>query len=134
MKIFEDVLDKVNFVDENNVFVGYSLDNLCCEKAGWFISDKESIDIPETEDEDDNKIEKIVPDVSDFVFDTDYFAKITGLEDCCERIKEIVIFKLHHIKWKKPHLYLHIYNCHNGYYKHGFEFKDKDEILQEGEL
>ena len=35
MKIFEDNI-KVNFVDENNVFVGYDMRQSCCEQAGYF--------------------------------------------------------------------------------------------------
>jgi len=40
----------------------------------------------------------------------------------------IVIFKL--IAPKQKNLYLHIYNSHNGYYSHGFEFKDDKEIIK----
>lgn len=31
---------KVNFVDENNVVLGYDLSQDCCEHADWFIADK----------------------------------------------------------------------------------------------
>ena len=29
----------INFVDENNVFVGYDLEQQCCEEADWFFTD-----------------------------------------------------------------------------------------------
>lgn len=37
MKIF-DKDGKVNFVDENNVIVGYDTNQHCSEHAGWFIA------------------------------------------------------------------------------------------------
>ena len=49
MKIFDGDFDKVNFVDENNVFVGYDLLQDCCEDANWFIADREIDGIKETE-------------------------------------------------------------------------------------
>lgn len=31
--------DKVNFIDDNNVILGYSLGQDCCENAFWTISE-----------------------------------------------------------------------------------------------
>ena len=49
MKIFitEDG-DKVNFIDENNVILGYDLTQDCCEQASWFIADNECEASPES--------------------------------------------------------------------------------------
>jgi len=33
MEIFEREDERINFVDENNVFVGYELGAMCCEEA-----------------------------------------------------------------------------------------------------
>ena len=30
--------------------------------------------------------------------------------------------------------FIHIYNCHNGYYAHGFEMKKDDKIIQKGQI
>lgn len=38
MKIFERD-GKINFVDENNVLLGYDMSQDCCEHADWFILD-----------------------------------------------------------------------------------------------
>ena len=58
MKIFEGKesswSDKVNFVDGNDVFVGYDLGQCCCENADWFISEKIT---PYTYDSDDDQKE-----------------------------------------------------------------------------
>ena len=110
--------DKVNFVDKNNVFVGYDLSQQCCETAGFFIHDKE-IDVIQ---------EKSIESVSDYVFDKTYF-ELVQLKDYESKIAR---FKL--VAKGKKSLFLHLYNCHNGYYSHGFEFMNGKKIMKEGLL
>ena len=122
MKIFdqtEEFPGKVNFVDENNVCLGYDLQQGCCENADWFISDKEV----ETYDVDELKF-----DVEDYVFDPVYFKEVN-----CSGLDEggMVRFRLVN---GDSELFIHLYNCQNGYYGHGFEFKIGDEIRQEDTL
>ena len=121
--------DKVNFVDKNNVFVGYDLSQDCCEYADWFISDTECTIIPEKLEQ-----KKVL---RGFVFDTEFFKVISG--DCREASDEtkysldsggIVIFRL--VNNKGEEKFLHIFNAHNGYYSHGFEFKHNDTVIKEG--
>jgi|WetSurSiteA1Bulk_404760.scaffolds.fasta_scaffold207046_1 hypothetical protein len=112
MKIFENKADswedKVNFVDDNNVFVGYDMGQSCCEYADWFISTSEKDDIQEDKG--------IITGLEDYLFDTNYFAEVPSkvLDE-----GSMVRFKL--ISKNKPDLYLHLFNSHNGYYSHGFE-------------
>jgi len=111
---------KVNFVDENNVCLGYDLSQNCCENADWFISDKvETKIIKRTED---------APDLNGFVFDCDFFQKIEGdeFED-----GGMAVFR---IKSKTAEKFIHIYNAQNGYYSHGFNLKVSGEVLREGEI
>lgn len=101
---------KINFVDNNNVLVGYDTHQDCCEDAGWFIAkeitpytyhlDTTSFDIPEN--------------IGSYVFDPSYY-DFVGSEDL--DAGDMVLFKL--VSPKAPDLYLHIYNAHNGYYSHG---------------
>lgn len=112
--------DKINFVDENNVFVGYDLSQGCCEHADWFISDKE-------EDTTSDKAEK--HDISTYVFDTKYFAEVVS-KDVDEG--GMVRFKL--VSSDKPDLFLHLFNHHNGYYSHGFEATIEGEKWKDGYL
>jgi hypothetical protein len=125
MKIFE-TYDKVNFVDKNNVFVGYDMGQACCENAYWLISESDKYD-PEISYEDKEvdylqytytRCESIL---EDYVFDTKKFY---------EKYYNPV-FKL--IAKGKKDLYLHLYNEHNGYYAHGFVFGNKniDKIYYE---
>ena len=126
---------KVNFVDVTNVFVGYDMRQDCCEYADWFIDVKINYRIPENDSDmeshiDDHNLELVNKTFKDFVFDTGFF---NGYEDE-ENETYIVIFKMHHKVKLEEIIYLHLFNCHNGYYKHGFEFKDDDCIIRDGAL
>ena len=117
MKIFElekgKWEEKVNFVDENNVLVGYDMAQDCCENAGWFLSLTE-----------DNEIkEDAVDEVEGYCFDTEYFVNVDpkreeGDRYSCLEDGGMVRFRL--LCQGKPDVYLHLYNAHNGYYGHGF--------------
>lgn len=113
----------INFVDKNNVFVGYDLSQECCEDVDWFISKNKETEIY------DNKYDKIlkeIPDLKNYIFDVDFFEQ----EENCSQLDagQMVRFKLTN---GKEELFLHLYNSHNGYYSHGFEFKNGDEIIRE---
>lgn len=118
---------KINFVDENNVFVGYDTEQKCCENAGWFISNEKKVKVYDIiENKKDYDIEK-------YYFDKDFFEEITRT-DCRidKKRNNLVIFKL--ISPNLPTLYLHLYNHHNGYYSHGFESKIGNTEWRIGDL
>lgn len=111
---------KVNFVDSNNVFVGYDTAQSCCEDAGWFIAEKvipysyEGESLPEY-------------DTDGYVFDIEFFQEV---ESCDLDDGGQVAFRL--ACDGKPDLYLHLYNCHNGHYGHGFFVKHGGETVKDG--
>lgn len=108
MKIF-DKDNKINFVDENNVFLGYDMYQGCCEHADWFIADT-----PQTSTQtrsDDN------PDLTGFQFDTTWFQDSGGGGEFDSG--GMAIFRITNGEAEK---FIHLFNCHNGYYGHGFEF------------
>jgi len=130
MKIFDKTHgEKVNFVDQNNVFVGYDLAQDCCEHADWFIADRIHLDphpdIVKYEETEAAMLEGLEP----YSFDKEFFEEYTpsSLE-----AGGMAIFKL--VADGQPDRYLHLYNNHNGYYSHGFEMKQNDDTLQEGYL
>ena len=126
MKLFntETVSDtKINFVDENNVLVGYDMDHYCCEYAGWFITKKKYNKVPSRDIE---KLNKITPDLTNYRFNRAFFEIISA--DAYEE-ENILRFKLDNVDYNKPSLYLHLFNCHNGYYAHGFEVKGIKGIM-----
>lgn len=116
---------KVNFVDDNNVFVGYDMDQSCCEYADWFIISRQ---LPFDEFETSySEYEK--PNIDGYYFDKSFFVQYEGHPDL--DMGGCVIFKM--VGCGDP-LYLHLFNVHNGYYAHGFEFKINDRIVKQGTL
>jgi hypothetical protein len=123
MKVFDKVENfecKVNFVDGNNVFVGYDTGQCCCEHAGYFVSDQLESDL--------SNEEKEMPNLEGYFFDINY------IKYCDDKNNELdsgrmVAFRMVHKD--KEDLFLHIFNSHNGYYSHGFEFKNGDEVIEE---
>ena len=110
---------RVNFVDDNILFVGYDLGSQCCEWADWFIAD--TLQHEERERENDT------PDLSGYVFDRDFFKELP-LGD-----GGMVIFRMVNGDKEK---YLHLFNCHNGYYSHGFTFSvgEDGQGIREGQI
>lgn len=115
---------KVNFVDEHNVLVGYDLSQNCCETADWFISEK-----VESDYEFGSDLNQPRESLGAYVFDAAFHKQFPapGLDE-----GEMAVFKL--VCDGKPDMFLHLFNCHNGYYSHGFEQKVGDIVVREGYL
>ena len=114
---------KVNFVDKNNVVLGYDLEQCCCELADWYITKT----IPSSSEPEDEVSEE---GLEDYVFDTSFIeypvdSDMYGEWGC-------VVFKI--VAEGKPDLYISLHNTHNGYYGHGFTFKCGQELIEEGGL
>lgn len=120
MKIFDKDC-KINFVDDNNVFVGFDNDQCCCENFGYIISKKLPTSTSQNELNDS--------ELEGYNFNTKFFKEnvLTDNMDCGGS----VTFKL--TKNRKS-LYLTLYNCHNGYYGHGFKATIKGIDWQYGQL
>lgn len=113
---------KVNFVDDNNVVLGYDLSQQCCESADYAIvthlNEKDSNDVR-------NDLEP--EDIKGYVFDKTFIdGNITGLDTGSS-----LAFRI--IKGDKE-AFIVLFNAHNGYYSHGFEFKDSDAVITDGSL
>lgn len=124
--------EKVNFVDNNNVFVGYDMGQDCCEHASWFISATDHNSMPESELLEN----KDYPNIEDYSFDPTFYQerdlnasnKDSDYGELDEG--EAVAFRLTNTDGAEAFLYL--FNSHNGYYGHGFEFKINEEIVKDG--
>lgn len=125
MKIFnktESWTEKVNFVDENNVYLGYDLSQSCCENADWFIWDEPCKSVPTSESDKSE-------DLTGWVFDTSFFEQVNDEREFDEG--GMAIFRI--VKGDREK-FIHIYNSHNGYYGHGFDFKIGEDTVQSGSL
>lgn len=109
----------VNFVDENDVFVGYDTDQGCCEWAGWFISPTHHQEVKYSQLE---ALENERHCIDQYSFDPTFLQKHSwrALD-----AGEAAVFRL--VADGEPDLFLHLFNNHNGYYEHGFEFKVGNE-------
>jgi len=133
MKIFDSKehdfwCKKVNFADDKNVMIGYDMSQHCCENADWFIADKVADVMPETLSQE--------RDLEGYIFDKEFFKEITyiyseGSDWNALYEGKMVVFRLINGDKEK---FLHLFNCHNGYYGHGFEMKIGEDKVQEGSL
>ena len=120
MKVFEDS-DRVNFVDDRNVVVGYDLLTCCCEHASWFVANQLVNTIQDQPGDFD---------LSKYRFDAKFLEEVDNPKEFEQG--RMVVFRL--IGRRLPDLYLHLFNCQNGYYSHGFEMKSSDTVVWEGQL
>ena len=112
---------KVNFVDENNVLVGYDNHDDCCANGGWFISDDKNEWL-----QDSFKEESM--DLPGFVFDKNYVErKIEGKYDEGAAIQ----FRLINGDNEK---FITLYNFHNGYYSRGFDIFVGGQLETDGSI
>lgn len=125
---------KVNFVDSNNVLLGYDLEQCCCENAFWTIG--ESLDGSNPLHSGDNISDPQEISLEDYVFDPDFYQ----LHEDEDREEYVAIFRLVcNPRWRngvqatgRPDLCVRLVNKQNGYYSHGFTFSGRNAI--EGSL
>jgi len=122
--------DKINFVDENNVLVGYDMCQDCCEDADWFISEQMHKETDGVYLHKHGRGTKLTAeDLKPYVFEPNFFV---GIEDSELDSGGMVAFRL--VAKGKPDLFLHLFNAHNGYYGHGFEVKISGETIHKDTL
>jgi hypothetical protein len=136
---------KWNFVDRNNVLLGYDSNSCCCEEFGWILTDSDVI-VPSTRLSDIYAIDgsdysglssaKLFPR---YVFDPNYIKEIEVAEspqaDPCDA-GGYAIFRIIatdqtdsgfpvSAEWQAE-LFIVLYNMHNGWYSHNFTFQNGD--------
>lgn len=146
MKIFDQIEgfeDKTNFVDENNIVLGFDRDLQCCEVDDWFISDEIN---PASQDGT-----KELEDEEKWRFDPEFFYTDSvkcNQHDSIGHSLNIAVFRIVNAETGGVK-YIHICNSQNGYYCHGFVFvhkkaqffnrethkwEERDHTIQEGSL
>lgn len=113
---------KINFIDKNDVLVGFDSYQSCCENFGWFYSFE-----PLLKQLNELPNEPNPPsDLEEYVFNPGYIKESEGDYDTYA-----VTFELLNGENK---LYLTLYNSHNGYYSHGFSLQAGDKVIKASSL
>jgi hypothetical protein len=129
MKIFTNMEGKVNFVDQNNVFVGYDFIADCCETFGFTLFQGDQV-LYEQNNDCKEPLGPCPVDLEPYFFNTTYFREVRT-SDGSTAFAE---FELISLDSTQPILYLHIYNNHDDSYYHGFTFQQDDQIIKQGWL
>lgn len=116
MKVFNNNIsswgEKINFVDDNNVLVGFDYSGQCCESFGWALSRRWPLRLQPEPGENGLKPEG-------YNFDTSFINHEVPEDDKSYGEGNYVTFKLE--KENEKPIFLTLWNIHNGYYSHGFE-------------
>lgn len=115
---------RINFVDENNVFVGFDSSQGYCEEFGFFLTKEKPAGKRPAD-----ALEGL--DFPGFNFDTS-FTPVQGLLPSNDTDGGSLTFRL--VNAEGEELFLTIYNHHNGYYAHGYEMKNGEATVAEGAL
>jgi hypothetical protein len=114
--------EKVNYVDENDRFVGYDMMRNCCESFGHCIATTPEA---ETYDGPVKRVKTEDVDLSPYRFVDEPPTKVEP-EDEYDR-GGTLFFRI--AAEGLPDLFVAIWNYHNGYYAHGFEsFKTEGNL------
>jgi hypothetical protein len=121
---------KVNFIDSNNVLLGYDLHQCCCENAFWTVS--ESLDGSDPLHSGDNSSDPQEISLERYVFDPDFYQlhEDEGREEYVAIFRLVGLSNWHHglRLADSPDLYVRLGNHHNGYYSHGFTFSGPNAV------
>jgi hypothetical protein len=139
MRIFEGE-GRINYVDINDVYVGFDDFQSCCESFGHYFT--------ATPDPEGETLEQPA-NLADLVFDPEFF-ETTGDDDGGgHAVFRLVAPHLARIRNDRAsreaereiqrwggvsEVYLVIFNHHNGYYSHGFDFSVGGKVVQSGAL
>lgn len=104
---------KSNWIDQNNVVVGYDDEQRCCENFGWGVYDKKSRVWVADDPSGMPYHFGAVCDHEPFV-NLDYYLHENTDIDQIELLPD---------DGKSPVLVFEFYNCHNGYYYHEFKIR-----------
>jgi hypothetical protein len=115
---------KVNFIDSENVILGYDLISSCCENAFWTINTNADGSGKEIYRGDERVSAEY--ELEGYHFDPEFYLNEPDGDN------GIAIFRLKHQgAWQadpEPDLFVRLENHQNGYYSHGFTFRGNTTI------
>ena len=107
---------KVNFIDENEVHLGFDGTDECCAFGGWFLSEDKAARLEET-------YAAKSMELPGWTFDPSYFQESCRASDS-ETEESSVQFRL--VNGDKE-MFLTLFNIQNGYYSRGFDLDVKSD-------
>lgn len=123
--------ESVNFIENENTFVGFSNDQQCCEDFGWRVNAEGDPDELIFKAEPNRNVDKepgLQCSYPGYRFDKDFRQEIERENGEGGEMK----FRL--IKDGAPNLILTLYNYHNGYYSHGFTFTVDGKVIADSSI
>jgi hypothetical protein len=130
MKLFirgDEWSQRWNFVDDNNVILGYCAEQNCCERFGFKIL-AEGVEVAD----DQTDIEAINAVIEGFEFDPAFHKVVKAVDEDSDQCVGAAEFRATRIDDREIVIYL--FNYHNGYYSHGFYFSKGEESIMADRL
>lgn len=113
--------DHMNAVDSDDNLVGFSTADDCCAHGGWFVADSII--------EDSDKWDKL--EMTEDKEYPDHYINVDFFKDITKDDNNAVVFEFVSVETNQR-LYLHLFNCHNGYYGKGFSYQFKGKRIEGG--
>lgn len=115
-----------NFVDDNNVILGYCAEQNCCEHFGFKIL-AEDVEVAD----DQTDIEAINAAIEGFEFDPAFAEVVNSIEEDSDLCAGVAEFRATR---GDAEIRVLLFNSHNGYYSHGFAFSRGESNISSGYL
>jgi hypothetical protein len=122
----------INFVDERDTYVGYDLSQSCCEHASWRIVSKAGRVVADGDEK--LNLEQVNRELAPFKLDREFFEEGGGVDTSDGNWAKFRFYRKPECTYEDAELFLVLYNCHNGYYGHGFVVEHGGEQVHEGGL
>jgi hypothetical protein len=129
MKLFirgDEWSQRWNFVDDNNVILGYCAEQNCCERFGFKIL-AEGVEVAD----DQTDIEAINAVIEGFEFDPAFHKVVEAVDEDSDQCVGVAEFRATR---GEAEIMVRLFNYHNGYYSHGFAFSRGESNISSGYL
>jgi len=127
MKLFirgDEWSQRWNFVDDNNVILGYCAEPDCCEHFGFkIILGGVEVASDKTDIEETNAV------IDGFEFDPSFADVVKSIEEYSDQCAGVAEFRATR---GDAEIRIRLFNYHNGYYGHGFEFSHGETEIRSG--
>ena len=114
---------RMNWIDSNNIFVGFSDEAGCCEEWGGDFYDSLGANA--------RRLDIDLEVSNNWVFDPSFYDANPMIE--IERHSGAICAAFRLVDGDKE-MFLVLWNDHNGYYAHGFEFCNGDTVIVKDRL